>query len=485
MKRKINKTYKNKTYKNKITKKYVKNQKLKNQKINKYINIFYNGGVNNEETPPTSQETITTTSSQDYAEEKKDNYSNDDYSNEDHIIDNITIDNKEFILSKITQILDTDLIPNSNIINKIIKYFIKNRIDTGNSELDEAERIKNEEIIYILNKYFEINNSEKEEVFSNNEKLKSIILDNNGNPNKQKLKYTLRNNNIDNLLIFIYFDKEYKLLNELFSKSNNYFNELFRKFIKHQLNLDIKRTDIYINEIIQGREINDYIIYKNIIDKLIEFKRISNIDDINKHILFLLQDIFNQFHMNIFNNLIKTLFKNTRLNILLKNPEKFIKLIINENEDKILISSISEIIITDNNKKPIKYINKQGKLSEYITSSLDEPRTIGIYKYDLEIDFIENNYKLDFDIEYNFEEYLDEFFVDKYEEDIINQNKEKDKSINPYIKYGIPLGFISSGLIATPFALGLLGGNKKTKYRKLRKRGKVSYKIKTKKLNRK
>lgn len=415
----------NKLYQGRKTlcnKKYKKTKPLLN--IKKKQNFKGGNNENNENTPQTSQESYSSAENSVY----------------------------EF---KTTSIID--LIINNYLINK------------------ENNDLLNEDLLIRMNRLFDINN---DNLFYSEQNLNSYFFDSNIPKRKVEFNFSVNpvikssqrgeifeKENIFNNFIFeiLFIDLPRNLKN----CNKELCIELLKKYIENQLNKDIRRQTYYINDNKLPSNINNIEKYRFLLHDLINDKQFANNQDINNLIniiiILSLQNIFNFLHgiiqliilkvyKNIFENYLNNNNKFFYINPIL-NGNQYIKLIIDENDLKIIIYINGNFLINF-------YINYNNELIE-----LDEPQRKGNFSSNLTLDLLNKTYNYDLDFNLDFDESRENFEENK-ENDVIEQNSiQQSNSLNPYIKYGVPSGLILTGLGMTPYLLALFGGKTRKKHK--------------------
>lgn len=315
---------------------------------------------------------------------------------------------------------NTKLLPKTNIINYIFSGFTGFINDNKNKSTDKYA--------LDLDDCFIINNNDMPLGVKNN-----------------KINLTLKMNPktpLDKLIAYSFYLKQSYIF-----ENNNGLTD-----IKYQIGKDIKRSDININ----GKMISDKyrdiennytvsdLFYQILIDNLYQINRKNvNLNIANKIGLLSCQNVF-----NLITDLITL-----KLNDILApetnsvfRPDKYNNIIINQNEISMELGFNSQLIISRNGA-PID--------PEYPCGNLD---------FILYIDFKNNLYVL--------KKFILSYDISKCGPEIINnQNKPQTSFLRSNIKakYIIPAALVTSGLMATPFILGALGGNKTIKKRKKNK----------------
>lgn len=238
---------------------------------------------------------------------------------------------------------------------------------------------------------------------------------------------------LNKLILYIYYFKSFSMFYD--TQNNRQHNLLFLiQSLKHQIQKDVKRLNIYINDIIIDRELLDSdnaadILYINLIDAF-KFQQNKPIDlnVINKITLLTSQNILN-FITELLVNLIEEHFKKE---IYIYRPIINIKININE-----IVTNINIIF--------------QSQLIDINTTDIG-----GNIDFNILFDIKNNTFKfktllinLNSIAEHNTPE------IDNN----INGQNVKSSNVN-VTNIGVPLS-VSSALISTPFILSLFGGKKK------------------------
>ena len=227
---------------------------------------------------------------------------------------------------------------------------------------------------------------------------------------------------------------------------------------KYQIGKDVSRAEVKINNELLVIPENDY--GNNI---LITDKFIIKIMNVLSKFTIIDFDLVNKIGIlmcqNLFNFITQTISLMTRHKI---EPEisaetkatKNILINLTQNDQSIIFNFKSLLIISYN-------------------EDLNPENTCGNLDFSLLIDLKKNTYKftkfiLNYDIEKckpDNEDEIDNEVENKENKENNENNENKDKGNSNMIKYGIPMGIITTGLLATPFLLGALGGkhNKKLK----------------------
>lgn len=317
---------------------------------------------------------------------------------------------------------NTKLIPKTNIINYMFSGFsdfIKNNNDNDKYLLD-------------LNDCFIINNNDIPSGLKSN----TINLKLNMNPKTS----------LDKLIAYSFYLKQRYIF------ENNNISD-----IKYQIGKDVKRSDININGNLvtkNYRELeNNYgvadLFYQFIIDNLYEINRKTvNLNIANKIALLSCQNVF-----NLITDLITL-----KLNDILApesnsvfRPNKYSNIIINQNEISMELGFESQLIISRN------------------AGPIDPEYPCGNLSFILYIDFKNNIYELKkFDLSYDINKCGPEMGQKQNQPEINSQSQTYQSNFKA--KYIIPATLVTGGIIATPFILGALGGNKTRKNKENNKR---------------
>jgi hypothetical protein len=231
--------------------------------------------------------------------------------------------------------------------------------------------------------------------------------------------------------------------------------------IKYQLGKDIKRSDRTINykpypSSYYDKE-NNYedadLFYQNIIDHTKLYYKKTNLNIVNKIALLSCQNMFNFITNLITLKLIEIL--NPETNSIFR-PDKTTNITINLNEISLELYIKSKLIISRDGEP------------------IDPEYPCGNLELRLHFDLLKNKYEL--------KTFILDYDIDKCGPEISNQttsneNKIDDKKSSK-MKYILPTGAITAGLVTIPFILPLLGGKtKKNKLKKNKKKKTIKRKI--------
>lgn len=214
--------------------------------------------------------------------------------------------------------------------------------------------------------------------------------------------------------------------------------------IKYQMGKDIKRSERTINgKMYDGeyyRNFDDNYLaadafYQNIIDELykINYKYV-NLNIANKFALLSCQNVFN-FISDLITIKINDILKPETNSVF--RPDKFSKIIINNNEISMELGFTSDLIISRDGEP------------------MDPEYPCGKLEFSLYFDILHNKYEL--------KKFILSYDIDKCGPEKIVPEKIKSNFKPEYI---IPAGLVTAGIIATPLLLTSLGGKKRHKKRK-------------------
>jgi hypothetical protein len=244
------------------------------------------------------------------------------------------------------------------------------------------------------------------------------------------------------------------------------------KTIKNQIGKDVPRDDRILNgkpiDMTPYRELGTLakkadFFYQTIINHFNAAKMPINIDIINKICLLSCQNVFSLISdlMTIKLNSILSPETNTVF-----RSEKVVNMIINRNEISIELK-FSSLLIISRDEEP-----------------MDPEYPCGKFEFVLYIDLLHNKYEmkkfgLSYDIDKCGPEKKPTPNVPRIENDNanagnVNANANANANANSDLKYLVPAGVVTAGLVATPFLLSLLGGKQKyTTYTKRKKQTKI------------
>jgi len=259
---------------------------------------------------------------------------------------------------------------------------------------------------------------------------------------------------LDKLITYSFYLKQ----SYIFEKNNSNTSD-----IKYQIGKDIKRSDITINGklITQNyRDIeNNYnvadLFYQTIINNLYQINRKTvNLNIANKIALLSCQNVF-----NLITDLITI-----KLNDILSpetnsvfRPDKYSNITINQNEIFMELGFDSQLIISRN------------------CEPMDPEYPCGKLNFILYIDFKNNFYELKkFNLSYDINKCGPQINTSDSDSQQESETSFFKKNFKP--KYIIPAALFTGGIIATPFILAALGGNKSKKSKKVKKSKKISVK---------
>jgi hypothetical protein len=226
--------------------------------------------------------------------------------------------------------------------------------------------------------------------------------------------------------------------------------------IKYQIGKDIKRSERTINgkrysgEYYRNFDENNAatdMFYQNIIDELykINYKYI-NLNIANKFALLSCQNVFN-FITDLITLKINEILKPENSSVF--RPDKFSKIIINNNEISIELNFKSDVIISRDGEP------------------MDPEYPCGQLEFNLYIDLLNNKYELkNFILSYDIDKCGPEKQINETEQSLSEDQGTKSKFKPEYI---IPASLVTAGIVATPILLATLGG-KKRKYNKRTKK---------------
>jgi hypothetical protein len=252
---------------------------------------------------------------------------------------------------------------------------------------------------------------------------------------------------LDKLITYSFYLKQ----SYIFEKNNSNTSD-----IKYQIGKDIKRSDINVNGNLITKNYRDIennynvadLFYQTIIDNLYQINRKTvNLNIANKIALLSCQNVF-----NLITDLITI-----KLNDILSpetnsvfRPDKYNNIIINQNEISMELGFDSQLIISRDGE-PMDPEYPCGKLS-----------------FILYIDFKNNFYELKkFNLDYDISKCGPEIINNELASQPESESSFFKKNFKP--KYIIPAALVTSGIIAAPFILGALGGNKPKKSKKVKK----------------
>jgi hypothetical protein len=290
---------------------------------------------------------------------------------------------------------------------------------------------------------------------SNNPDNYTLVLDDFFMINKDDMPYGLKSNSINltlNMNPKMSLDK--LIAYSFYLKQSGIFKNTFDSFIdsvKYQIGKDVKRSDIYIsqkqitqsyNTIENNYEVTD-LFYQQIIDNLYQINRKTvNLNIANKIALLSCQNIFN------FITELMTLKFNDMMepekNIIYK-ADKHINIVINENEIYLELVFECKLLIT-------------------VNGDIDPEHPRGNLSFNLYIDLKNNTY------------YLKNFILTYNIDTTSNQTQIQTVKSNFNPKYIVPAALVTGGIIATPFILAALGGNKtkKNKIKIIKRKRKIT-----------